>query len=109
MDTYEISFQLILNAGNAKSKALMAIEFAREYKFDEAQNLLTEAQSDLHLAHKSQTTLIQTEAQGNKTEFTILLVHAQDHLSMAMTTFDTAQEFFYLYKKFQKLEKNERM
>ena len=34
---YEVSFELILNAGNSKSKSLMAIECAREFDFQEAE------------------------------------------------------------------------
>ena len=36
MDLYEMAFGLILNAGNSKSKSLMAIETAREFEFEEA-------------------------------------------------------------------------
>lgn len=43
MDNYEVSFTLILHAGNAKSAAMMAIEAAREGTFEEAQRLLEDA------------------------------------------------------------------
>ena len=33
MDLYEMAFGLILNAGNSKSKSMMAIEAAREFGF----------------------------------------------------------------------------
>ncbi|MDU4935752.1 MAG: PTS lactose/cellobiose transporter subunit IIA [Peptostreptococcaceae bacterium] len=35
-------------------------------------------------AHRYQTELIQNEAQGNKTEMSVILVHAQDHIMNAM-------------------------
>ena len=34
---YATAFELIMNAGNAKSLALMAIEAAREFDFEEAE------------------------------------------------------------------------
>ena len=36
MEMYETAFGLILNAGNTKSKSMMAIEEARDYNFAEA-------------------------------------------------------------------------
>ncbi len=38
MDLYETAFGLILNAGNSKSKSLMAIEEARDFNFVEAES-----------------------------------------------------------------------
>ncbi len=37
---YAKAFELIMNAGNAKSLALMAVESAREFDFEEAQKQL---------------------------------------------------------------------
>lgn len=97
MDNYETSFQLILHAGNAKSKAMMAIEEGRNYQFEAANLLLQEAKSDIHLAHQIQTNLIQGEAAGKKTDVSILLIHAQDHLSGALNILDQAEEFIHIY------------
>ena len=48
---YAKAFELIMNAGNAKSLALMAVESAREFDFEEAQKQLKESQQEFHLAH----------------------------------------------------------
>ena len=103
MDTYEMSFGLILNAGNSKSKSLMAIEEAREFNFEEAEKLIEEAQADLKSAHQMQTDLIQGEARGEKSEVNIILVHAQDHLTSAMLMIDQAREFVNVYKLLSKV------
>ena len=50
-------------------------------------------------AHRVQTDLIQKEAGGEKTEVTLLMVHAQDHLMNAITVKELASEFVELYKK----------
>lgn len=102
-DSYEMSFGLILNAGNSKSKSLMAIESAREFDFEEAENLVKDAESDLKMAHQTQTDLIQGEARGEKSEINIILVHAQDHLTTAMIMIDQAKEFIHIYKLLSKV------
>ncbi|GAB2319697.1 PTS lactose/cellobiose transporter subunit IIA [Alkalibacterium sp. s-m-22] len=98
MDNYEREFQLILHAGDARSKAMLATEEARDGNFDLAEKLVAEAKESFKQAHKSQTSLIQAEAKGEKTELNILLIHAQDHLSIALTSMDNAQEFISIYK-----------
>ena len=42
-EKYAAAFELIMNAGNAKSKALMAVEAAREFQFEEAESCLLES------------------------------------------------------------------
>ncbi len=102
-DLYETSFGLILNAGNSKSNSLMAIEAAREFDFEEAEELIKKAEEDLHLAHETQTELIQKEAGGEKSEVNIILVHAQDHLTTAMIMIEQAREFIHIYKLLSKV------
>ena len=92
---YAKAFELIMNAGNAKSLALMAVESAREFDFEEAQKQLKESQQEFHLAH---------QANGNPVELNIVLVHAQDHLTMATMAQDNAQEFINLYRLVKELQ-----
>lgn len=107
MDMYETAFTLILNAGNSKSKSLMAIEEARDFNFEEAENLIKEAREDLKAAHQTQTELIQGEARGEKSELSLILVHAQDHLTTAMIMIDQAEEFLNIYRLLSKVIKKE--
>lgn len=107
-ESYESAFGLILNAGNSKSKSLMAIEAAREFNFEEAQALLKEAQEDLHLAHQSQTELIQNEARGEGKGINIMMVHAQDHLTTAMILVEQAKEFIHIYHILEKIMKEDK-
>ncbi|PNB38374.1 PTS lactose/cellobiose transporter subunit IIA, partial [Pseudomonas sp. GW456-E7] len=66
---------------------------------EEAQKKLQDAAEELSKAHHYQTELIQNEAGGEKTEMTLLMVHAQDHLMNAMTVKDLAAEIIELYEK----------
>lgn len=89
-------FELILHAGNARSKSMEAIYACREKRNDEATQLILEAKQDLISAHKCQTKMLFEEANGEKVEMNVLLVHALDHLSMATITCDLAEEFVVL-------------
>lgn len=95
---YEIAFELISNAGDSKSDSMMAIEAAREFRFEDAEEYLKNANEKLKEAHKAQANLIHQEASGQIVDVNIILVHGQDHLSGAIITRDQAEEFINLYK-----------
>lgn len=99
MSIEEITFKLILHGGNARSNAMEAIQFAKSGEFEKAKEALNQAKNELLQAHQIQTSLIQNEAAGNKTEISLLLVHAQDHLMNAMTIKDLAEYIVDLYVK----------
>ncbi|OAN40923.1 PTS lactose/cellobiose transporter subunit IIA [Microbacterium sp. H83] len=98
-EDYEVAFQLIATAGNAKSEAVLAIRAAREGDFDGASKLMDSAQAQILDAHKLQTGLIQQEALGNPVPINIILVHAQDHLTSAMLMNDLAGELIELHSR----------
>ncbi|WP_462413377.1 PTS lactose/cellobiose transporter subunit IIA [Neobacillus sp. Marseille-QA0830] len=95
-ELYNLSFQLILHGGNARSLAMEAIFSAKEKDFTTAFEKLAEAETELGSAHRFQTQLIQAEASGDTLEIPIILVHAQDHLMTAMTLTDLAKELVEL-------------
>lgn len=96
---YQDALQIILHAGNAKSQAMLAVEAAEEGNFDEADDCMARAAEEMQLAHKVQFNLVQSEANGTPVEVTIILVHAQDHLTMAIMAIDFAEHFIKLYRK----------
>lgn len=95
---YEDAMQMILHAGNAKSSAIMAIDAAHDGDFDEAEKLLADAQSEMGEAHKIQFGMTQQECSGNPVEINIILLHAEDHLTMAIMASDIAERFITLYR-----------
>lgn len=103
-ENYAVAFQLIMNAGNSKSLSMMAMESAREFNFEEAEKHLKEAEEEMRVAHQAQIDMIQQEAQGNPVEVNIILVHAQDHLTMAMMAQNQATEIINLYKMIKELK-----
>ena len=98
MDYEMMIFTMIANSGDAKSLCMEAISHAKKGEFEAADKSLEEANSKLALSHESQTSLIQSEAQGNETKLSLLMIHAQDHLMNTITIRDLAGEFIDLYK-----------
>jgi cellobiose-specific phosphotransferase system component IIA len=98
-EKYEVAFEIIACAGDAKSLALMAIEEARNGNFEQAEKNLAEAREQMAKAHDVQNDMLQSEAQGRSVELNIVLIHAEDHLTMAIMSIDFAEEFIELYKQ----------
>lgn len=99
-----LSFQIILHAGNARSEAMEALQLARNGEFNKAELKLDAADKEFTEAHHIQTSLLQDEANGNIPEFSIILIHAQDHLMNALTVKDLAMEMIAMQKQIKKLE-----
>lgn len=95
---------LIMTAGKAKSTAFEAIKAAKKGQFELAANRLSEAEDYLAKGHQLQTTALSVMARGDSEPPSLLAVHAQDHLSMAMTTIELGREIIDLY---QKISENE--
>ncbi|MEG2347500.1 PTS lactose/cellobiose transporter subunit IIA [Cetobacterium somerae] len=99
MDIEVIAMQLVGNAGEGRSLAFEALAHAKKKEFDLAQEKLKKSKESLLRAHSLQTDLICKEADGEKTEIGLLMVHAQDHLMTAMLAKDLITEMIELYKK----------
>lgn len=93
---------LIVNAGNAKSDAMEAIQAAKAGNFDEADEKIKSAEASLVEAHHSQTGLLTKEAQGEHMTVTLLTVHSQDHLMTAIAFTDLAKEIIVLHREIAK-------
>ena len=100
----EVVMGLIMHGGNAKGQAYQAIQFAKEHKYDEAEEALKAANEELKDAHDVQTDMLTKEAQGEHTEVDLYMVHGQDHLMNAITFRDMAVELIELMKRVDALE-----
>ncbi|MDQ0973391.1 PTS system cellobiose-specific IIA component [Neobacillus niacini] len=94
----QINFMLILHSGNARSKVIQALREYREGRIEEADNLLVEAEKDLHVAHQIHFKMVQQEASGEKVEFALLLMHAEDHLMSTLSMKELVKELLELFK-----------
>ena len=89
-DSLEVAMTLIMYGGEAKSCAIEAIAAAKKQDFDRAQERLSQAQAEM----------LSKEAQGEKTELSLFMVHGQDHLMTSIAFVDLAKEIVDLHKKF---------
>lgn len=101
---YEQAFSTISFAGESKSEAMAAIECARNGDFEAAEQHLKSARDLMLSAHHLQTEMITQQARGESVEVNIILVHSQDHLTMAQMMMDVAGEFISLYAEIGKLK-----
>ena len=72
------AMQIILHAGDARLKCMEALKSLDTFDIEGARNFLAQAQVDIVEAHKIQTVELQSEANGEECEYSILLTHAQD-------------------------------
>lgn len=91
--------QLIMYGGDARNAAMQAIRAARNDDFELADKYLVEAEEKMNDAHNYQTQLIFSENNGNPIPFSLLLVHAQDHVMNAMTVKEIAVEMIEMMRK----------
>lgn len=96
---YEVAMQIIAAAGASKSCALGAVDAAAEGIFDEADSLIAQAREQMLEAHNAQFEMMTKEASGTPIEVNIILVHAEDHLSMAIESIDLGERMIELYKR----------
>ena len=95
----EIVLNIMMHSGDARNSSMEAIQVAKLGDFDKAKELLIKANEQLGYAQSSQTTLIQADTVSNKIEFSLLLIHAQDHLMTTMTFKDLAVEIIEVHEK----------
>lgn len=95
----QINFMLILHSGNARSKIIQSLRAYREGNVAEADSLLVQAEDDLKVAHEIHFKMIQQEASGEKVEFALLLMHAEDHLMSTLSMKELVKELLELFKQ----------
>lgn len=94
-----IGFEVVAYAGEARSKLIEAMTEAEKGEFDQASQLVEEANKSLIEAHHSQTKMLAAEASGENIELGFIMVHAQDHLMTTLLLKDVIHHLFNIYKK----------
>ena len=94
----EIACGMIASIGMARSKYIEAVQKAKQYDFDAAGQLMKEG-GELYLqGHEIHYEILQKEVAGNKTEFSLLLMHAEDIMLSTECFKVMAEEFICLYQ-----------
>ncbi|NQZ65844.1 MAG: PTS lactose/cellobiose transporter subunit IIA [Mycoplasmatales bacterium] len=99
VDWERISFEIITKAGTGKSQGMEALYKAKEGKFDEASELLKEANKSVSEASHTHMDIVVAEAQGIQHDFKVLFIHAEDQLLTTQTLLLVLEELIQVYKK----------
>ncbi|AOH54991.1 PTS dihydroxyacetone transporter [Peribacillus muralis] len=94
-----VAFQIISNVGTAKSLIMEALYEARDGRYDEAEEKLKDSRTYMLEGHHAHSGLIQQEASGQKVEFSLLLMHAEDQMMSAETVSDLVTEMIKMYRE----------
>ena len=94
-----IAFEFIVNSGDARSQIHQSFAAMKKGEFDKATESLKGAEQSLLNAHRTQTKLLQENAQGKVLNLDILMIHAQDHLMTTILLQEIAQEMLELYQR----------
>lgn len=95
-----VAMQIIMSAGNARSLADEAFEYAKKSDFENAKAKMESAHKELVQAHNAQTNVIQSEARGIKYEYSPLFAHAQDTLMTISSEINSDKKMVDLMKIF---------
>jgi PTS system cellobiose-specific IIA component len=98
INTENISMALIANSGEARALAFTALQEAKLGNFLEAKKLLKKSEESSLNAHKTQTSLLVSEANGENNEINVLLIHAQDHLMTSLLAQELIKELIELHE-----------
>ncbi len=94
-----ICFQMISAVGMARSMYIEAIHLAKAGEFEQAQEMMQQAQQNFVEGHHAHAKLIESEADGNQTPFSLILMHAEDQMMSAEAFGILAEEFIEIYKQ----------
>ncbi|MBE6089663.1 MAG: PTS lactose/cellobiose transporter subunit IIA [Clostridium beijerinckii] len=99
MEELELAIMnIIINAGDCKNHAYMALNNVNEGNYAEAEKEMQLANDALAKAHEGQTMFLHKEANGEKVDISVLFVHAQDHLMTAITEKNLIEQIMELRK-----------
>lgn len=105
-DINTIAMEVILNAGKGRDCIDQALEVIAKFDFDQADNLLQEAEQNVLKAHVIQTNVIQSQASGEDLEYSLLFIHAQDTIMTINTELRLVKRLLPILKVMnQKIDK----
>ncbi|WP_297376932.1 lactose-specific PTS transporter subunit IIA [uncultured Helcococcus sp.] len=94
-----LGFEIVAYAGDARSKLMEALKLAKSGNYDEAEDLIAQANEYILKAHNAQTELLVKEASEEDIEFSITMVHGQDHLMTTILLKDLMQHLLEMYRR----------
>ncbi|EOS59924.1 PTS system, lactose-specific IIa component [Firmicutes bacterium M10-2] len=92
-------FEIVAYSGDARSTLLQLLKEVRSGNFDNVDTLIADADSNINLAHQSQTQILAAEAGGENMEMGFIFIHGQDHLMTTILLRDLITDMVELYKR----------
>ncbi len=99
MDLETISFQIISTVGTARSLYIEAIEQAKKGDYEAARQCIADGKEVFLQGHETHLQVLAKFAEGEKMDFNILLMHAEDQMMAAESFCVLAEQFIDLYKR----------
>ncbi|MBW1216198.1 PTS lactose/cellobiose transporter subunit IIA [Pantoea allii] len=93
-----VVMEIITNAGESKSEAMMALQHAKRHEWQACDAALMRSKEAAGRAHAIQTQLIGLDEGEGKVPVTLVMVHAQDHLMTAMLAYELIKEMIEMYR-----------
>lgn len=100
----QISFEIIMHAGDARSYCLESLANAKNGEFETSEKLFKLAREEYTKAHQIQTAMLTNFANGAKMTPNLILVHAQDHISGASVCIDLCEDLIDLTKQVSEIK-----
>lgn len=94
----ETAMGLITYSGMAKSCYMEALYFAKQGKFQEADEKLKEGDKNFVEAHHGHGELLQTEMESGEPQISLIMTHAEDQLMGAEMLKTVIIELIEIYK-----------
>lgn len=94
----ETAMAVIMAAGDARDHASRALDYAENGEFEAAADCMKEARECITQAHNGQTEVIQSEMRGEKHEFCLLFIHAQDTLMTIVSEINLTERLIRMYQ-----------
>lgn len=95
----ETAMAVIMAAGDARDHASRALDHAENGEFEAAAVCMKKARECITQAHNGQTEVIQSEMRGEKHEFCLLFIHAQDTLMTIVSEINLTERLIRMYQR----------
>ena len=93
-----IAFEVITLASEAMDACFRSLKAAKEGDRNASKTFMDQYDAVISKAHKTQMSLISNEARGVEMPYSIIMVHAQDHLMQAIFIQRVIKELIEVYE-----------
>ena len=93
------AFEIIALAGQAKSDTLIALKKVKGDEYEEARELLKEANDFIGQASSVHLKLLSRLSENSEENLPFLIIHAEDHYSQASYSYELVSELLDIFEK----------